>query len=138
MSFPTEPNTEASVTIDFQKPLDGDSLSDVQELAELIMSNPGVDIRRSDDGGPEGAKLALTATLAVIGAVTGVAGIVLQALAVWKQDKPNYSITITDDGRTYAVDNLSREEFLSLMQQLNSKPASTRTSVKVSKRGLDT
>ena len=83
---------------------------------------------------PEGAKPVLTTILAVIGAVTGVAGLVLQAIAVWQQDKPKYSIKIIEGDRTYTVDKLSREEYLSTLQRLNRNPASKPVSIKLSRR----
>lgn len=126
-------NSYTSVVVDFEDSLDGESLSDIQELADLIGSNHGLDVRASGDGGPDGAKPALTSTLAVVGAVTGVAGLVLQAIGIWKGGKRKYSISITEEGRTFTVDNLSREEYLSMLQRLNRSTANAHISV--AKRG---
>lgn len=130
-------NEQAAVTIDFEKPLDGDSLSDIQELATLISSNVGLDVRGERDGAPGKAKPVLTSTLAVIGAVTGVAGLVLQAIGIWKSNKRKYSITITENGNSYTVDHLSQAEYLDLVKRLNKLPPSQPVVVDVSKHGVE-
>lgn len=132
-------NTDAqvAVTVEFAKSLAGDSFSDIQELAKLISSNAGVEVRGEADGSPEGAKPVLTSTLAVIGAVTGVAGLVLQAIGIWKSNKRKYSITITENGNSYTVDNLSRTDYLDLVKRLNKLPSNVPVSVKVSNPGTE-
>lgn len=111
---------DSTVKIHFEGEIDGDRLIDVQELVTLIDSNPGIEAQNVLQESPEGAKPALTSTLAVIGAVTGVAGLVMQAITIWKQDKPRYSITITESDRTYTVDNLSPKDYLATVRRLNS------------------
>lgn len=113
---------DSAVKIRFEGRTDGDRLTDVQELVSLINSNSGVETKNIEQDSPEGAKPVLTSTLAVIGAVTGVAGLVMQAIVIWKQSKPKYSITITESNRTYTIDELSQENYLATIRRLNSLP----------------
>lgn len=124
----------SAVEVRFEGSADGDRLSDVQELVSLISSNPSIEIKSvGTNTTPSGAKPDLSSTLTVISAVTGVAGLVMQAIAIWKQNKPKYSITILEANRTYTVEELSQKEYLATIRRLNSLPHNTPPKISIKK-----
>ncbi|MGD8457515.1 MAG: hypothetical protein PVF83_14125 [Anaerolineales bacterium] len=110
---------ETYVYIKFEPPFDAGIALEFQELRDLIASNPSLVVSDHGDSTPDKAKLELVTTLAVVGAITGVAGLVLQAISIWRENKPKYSITITENKDTFSVDNLSRKDYLDIVERLN-------------------
>ena len=122
------------MTIHFQGPPDGDRISDVQALVDLICTNKGLKVKPTIEDAPDRAKPMLTSALEIVGAGTAVACLGLQAISIWQQGKPKYSITVSDGGRSYQLENLSREDFLSLLRQLSATSPNPTIEVKIETR----
>lgn len=116
-------DAQTHVNIEFSMPsdteIDAEKAYALQELHDLLGSNSELVISGSEEHTPGKAKAALVTTLAVVGAVTGVAGLVLQAVSIWQESHSKYSISFVENDITYTVEKLSRVEYLNLVQQLN-------------------
>ncbi|GJM26020.1 MAG: hypothetical protein DHS20C16_24350 [Phycisphaerae bacterium] len=122
---------QCSVRVITIGPFDASFGSDIRALGDLIDTNPDLRVMYEQGEAPAGSKPMLTTSLAIVGAVTGIAGLVLQAVEIWRTGRKNYAVTVTEAGNTYTVTNLSKEQFSRIIKRLNTADAETPVSIEL-------